>query len=309
MKAAVITGATGMIGSSLASLLLSEGYEVHAVVRPASSRLDDLSCAEELYVHEVDVTELGSLTSRIPHPCSLFFHLAWSGSTGIQRNDPLAQYPNIAHTMKAVEVAHALGCEAFVGAGSQAEYGRHEAPLRPDTPTYPESAYGQAKLCAGQLSRMYAERLGIRHEWARIVSVYGPGDGPNTLVSYVIRTLLQGGKPLLTACGQTWDYLYVDDAARALLGMAEHGKNGETYVVGSGVARPLASYVETLRSKIDETASLGFGEVPYAESQIMHLCSDIEHMERDFGFKPRVNFEEGSEHTILWMQGKMGDCA
>lgn len=308
MKSAVITGATGMIGSSLASLLLSRGYTVHAVVRPSSGRRSALPSQDNLIVHEVDLSDLRVLPRLIPRPCSMFFHLAWAGSSGPQRDEPLMQCSNVRYSLEAVEAAHELGCKVFVGAGSQAEYGQRETSLKPNTPTFPESAYGQAKLCAGQLTRVFAEQLGLRHEWARIVSVYGPGDGSHTLISLVIRKLLCGEEPSLTACRQLWDYLFVDDAAEALLGMAERGKPGETYVVGSGSARPLEYYVQEIRNKIDKNASIGFGQVPYAEKQVMYLCADITAMESDFGFVPKVSFGEGIERTIEWMRSETGDC-
>ena len=77
----------------------------------------------------------------------------------------------------------ALGCKVFLGAGSQAEYGRVSGILRPDTPAFPENGYGMAKLCAGQMSRVECQTLGMDHVWARILSVYGPHDGPATMIS------------------------------------------------------------------------------------------------------------------------------
>lgn len=71
----------------------------------------------------------------------------------------------------------------FVGAGSQAEYGRVNHALTPDTPCFPENGYGMAKLCAGQMSRVECEKLGLVHIWPRILSVYGPYDGKNAMIT------------------------------------------------------------------------------------------------------------------------------
>lgn len=83
---------------------------------------------------------------------------------------------NVIYALDAVELAHCCGCRTFVGAGSQAEYGRFEGKLRPDTPAFPENGYGMAKLCAGEMTRIQAHKYGIKHIWARILSVYGPYD-------------------------------------------------------------------------------------------------------------------------------------
>ncbi|WP_101722923.1 NAD-dependent epimerase/dehydratase family protein [Eggerthella timonensis] len=305
---AVVTGATGMIGRALVRLLLEKGHRVHAVVRPGTKRLDALDQARNLLIHSVDLSDLPALTSSIEDECSFFFHLGWAGSTARGRDDVRVQCSNISSSLAAVETASELGCEVFVGAGSQAEWGRVDTGcLDSDTPAFPETAYGQAKLCAGQLTRLRASQLGIRHEWARIVSVYGPGDGAGTLVSYVIGSLLDGKKPSLTGCEQMWDYLYVDDAARALLGMARSGRLGRTYTVGSGTAKPLSWYVETMRDRIDESLPVGIGEVPYSDRQVMRLCANTQAMQQDFGFEPTVEFEEGIERTIQWMRQTRGD--
>lgn len=248
------------------------------------------------------------MTSLVEDECSFFFHLGWAGSTRGGRDDVHVQCSNISSSLAAVETASELGCEVFVGAGSQAEWGRVDSGfLDSDTPAFPETAYGQAKLCAGQLTRLRASQLGIRHEWARIVSVYGPGDGAGTLVSYVIESLLDGKKPSLTGCEQMWDYLYVDDAARALLGMARSGRSGRTYTVGSGTAKPLSWYVEALRDRIDKSLPVGIGEVPYSNRQVMCLCANTQSMQQDFGFEPTVEFEDGIERTIQWMRQTRGD--
>lgn len=60
---------------------------------------------------------------------------------------------------------------------------------------------------------------------------------------------MNGEKPSLSGCEQIWDFLYVDDAAKALLLLAEKGKDGEIYNVSSGSATTLKEYVEIIRKK------------------------------------------------------------
>lgn len=130
--------------------------------------------------------------SRAARAGGCLFHLAWAHTIGAGRNDMPAQIENIRYTIDAVRTAAAMGCRVFIGTGSQAEYGRVDGVLRADTPTNPENGYGMAKLCAGQMSRTEAAALGMDHVWARILSVYGPHDGPNTMISATIQNCWPG---------------------------------------------------------------------------------------------------------------------
>lgn len=138
------------------------------------------------------------------------------------------------------------------------------------------------------------------HVWARILSVYGPHDGPNTMISGTIQKLLAGQCPDLTAGEQKWDYLYSADAADALYRMACHGRSGAVYPVGSGTARPLREYIETLRDAIDLALPLGLGKIPYGPQQVMFLQADITQLAADTGFAPRTAFADGIRATIAW---------
>ena len=153
------------------------------------------------------------------------------------------QLLNIQYTLDAVKTAKLLGCKRFVGAGSQAEYGRTEKKLNAAVPTFPENGYGIAKLCAGQMSRIQCEQEGMEHIWARILSIYVPYDGENTMIMSVIRTLLKGEKPLSTKGAQQWDYLYAKDAGYAMYLLGERGISGKTYCIGSGKTRALKDYI------------------------------------------------------------------
>lgn len=304
IETAVVTGSTGAIGTALCQRLLKAGMTVYAVTRPGSPRAEELPKSEKLYVVPCGLEQIDTLRECISSPADAFFHLAWEGTIGEGRNDTGLQLRNVEYALQAVQAAAKLGCKVFIGAGSQAEYGRVDGVLKPDTPCFPETGYGIAKLCAGQMSRLACEKLGIDHVWARILSVYGPHDGPMTMITGAIQTLLRGEKPKLTAGEQLWDYLYTTDAAEALYCMALHGQNGAVYPLGSGQACPLRSYVEALRDAIDPALELGFGEVPYGPRQVMHLQADIGDLQRDTGFEPKVPFAVGIKETIDWMRGR-----
>ena len=304
IRTAVVTGPTGAIGGALCRLLLAEGVTVYAVARPGSPRAGQLPAAPNLRRVDCDGNALENALPGQVLAADAFFHLAWAGTIGPGRDDMPAQIQNIRASVGAARAASALGCKVFVGAGSQAEYGPAGCPLTADTPCFPTGGYGMAKLCAGQMVRRECARLGLDVVWSRVLSVYGPQDGPQTLISTAADALLAGREPALTAGEQQWDYLYADDAARAFWLLACRGGSGRVYPVGSGTARPLRDYLCELRDAIDPALPLGFGKIPYGPGQVMFLQADIGDLVRDIGFLPRIPFAQGIRTTIQWKKGQ-----
>lgn len=306
MKRAVITGCTGMLGLALIRKLLGEGYEVVAVVRPDSQRSgnipeDDRITKIELPLEDIDklpgVLSLFDITEA-----SMFFHFAWGGTSGASRNDMDLQNKNIEAALKAVDAAHELGCEVFLGAGSQAEYGRvpDGTKLAGTTSCNPENGYGIAKYAAGKMTRIKAQSFGMKHVWVRILSTYGEFDGAHTMVMSLVRDFTEGKRAACTKGEQMWDYLYCGDAADAFFLAATKGVDGKVYPVGSGNVRPLAAYIKDIRDAIDPSLEIGFGDVDYYPGQVMYLCADISELTADTGFVPQTSFKEGVEKTIKW---------
>lgn len=299
MKRAVITGPTGAVGTALIQELIKQNVEVAAVVRPGSKRVGNIPKSPLVRIIECDLADLKSLPDKLDK-ADVFYHFGWDGTFGNSRNNMYGQNLNIKYSLDAVEAAALLGCEAFVGAGSQAEYGRFEGKLKSDTPAFPENGYGIAKLCAGQMTRILCEQKGIRHIWTRILSIYGPFDGAATMVMSTIVKLLKGEHAACTRGEQMWDYLYSEDAGYAMYLLGEKGVAGKTYCIGSGQARPLREYIEEIRNAAAPKAEIGFGEIPYGEKQVMYLCADIEELTKDTGFVPRYTFAEGIAKTVNW---------
>ncbi len=300
---AVITGATGAVGMALISELISRDIEVLVFTRAASARSGRIP--EHKLVKKIDcpldkMCELDLGEEKY----DMFFHLAWEGTTGAARNDMQLQTRNIKHTMDAVDLAKRLGCKVFMGAGSQAEYGRVSGKLNSKTPAFPENGYGMAKLCAGQMSRVMCKDNGIRHIWIRILSVYGPYDGENSLITSTIRKLLNGEQTSFTAGEQVWDYMYSGDAAKAMVELAIKGRDGGVYCLGSGKTRLLREYIEIMRDKIAPNARLGLGDIPYAEGQVMYLCADTSELVADTGYVPSTEFEDGINNAIEWYRNE-----
>ena len=315
MKRIVITGATGTIGMALINKCIEQGIEAVALVNPDSTRIDRIPNDPKVKLIRCGLTDydvsdgkslgLASDTEDGVYADALI-HLAWRGTFGDDRNDRNLQDDNERYACSAARLAGRLGCKAFVGAGSQAEYGRVEGVLKADTACEPENEYGRAKYRTSKSTKNMCDELGIRHVWTRILSIYGPYDGEKTMIMSLIRQLLSGRKPSLTKGEQIWDYLYAEDAAMAMLMLADKGKNGGIYPIGSGIGRPLREYIEIIRDQINPDLLLGFGEVPYSEKQVMHLCADITDLTRDTGFTPAIDFEEGARRTIEWCRKHPG---
>jgi UDP-glucose 4-epimerase len=298
-----ITGATGMIGLSLVNAVLDNGDEVIAIVDPNSKRTNNLPTSSRLVVIGCDIGDYKSLLNA--NRCDIFFHLAWKATAGVDRDNVHLQCENVMHTLDAVDLAHSWGATAFIGAGSQAEYGPCDEKLNSSTPVNPQSGYGIAKYSAGKFSKLACDRLQIRFCWARILSVYGKYDADHTLISYVISSLLKSVPPQLTKCEQQWDYIYSDDAAAALLAIGTRGKNGKTYCIGSGSCRTLREYVTCIRDHIDPSFSIDFGIRPYYPHQPMYLCADIKELTDDTGFMPKYSFDDGIALTITDVRNRI----
>lgn len=302
---AVITGATGMIGVALVEFLLGQGISVTALVRRDSEKVKRLPLHTRLRKVELDLTELSCeealfASGLLEQTQDAFFHLGWDGTFGDSRNNMDLQNNNIHYTLEAVRLAKRLGCQVFVGAGSQAEYGRTKEKLSADTPVFPENGYGIAKLAAGQMSRILCKNLGIQHIWARILSIYGPFDLERTMVMSAISRFAAKEVAEFSKAEQLWDYLYVKDAARALYLIAEHGRDGAIYPIGSGRTQQLKEYIFTIWDKMDREGQISLGAIPYSKNQVMYLCADISELTKDTGFVPEYTFEEGIKETVRW---------
>lgn len=302
LKQVVITGATGMIASALTRRLAQDGCHVYAVARPGSEKMKNIPKLPAVHVVECDLSELKRLPESIPTGCDAFFHFGWGHTFGEGRNDCYGQEHNIVWTLDAVTVAHELGCRVFVGAGSQAEYGCVDGTLEPETPVHPETGYGIAKYGAGRMSALLCRQLGIRHVWARILSVYGPCDNSGTMMMSCIRSFSEGRPMAFTPGEQLWDYLYCDDAAEAFRLMALKGCDGTAYPLGSGHPRLLRDYIRAVHSLTASALPDGIGERSYPPGQVMHLCADIAPLCRDTGFSPKIDFCEGVRRTLAWLR-------
>ncbi|MGN1328272.1 MAG: NAD-dependent epimerase/dehydratase family protein [Eubacterium sp.] len=301
MKKAIVTGATGAVGTALVNKLISENVETLVLVRK-EGRVDKIPKSPLVKIAYCSLDEMADFQNTDNEKYDAFFHLAWAGPYGKDRNDMFLQTNNIKNELDAVKLAHRFGCDVFVGAGSQAENGRlpEGTKVAPDSPTNPDNGYGIAKLASGKMSRILCNQLGIRHQWCRILSAYGPGDGAHTMVMSTIIKFLNGDDCDFTKGEQQWDFCYNGDIAKAFYLVAEKGKPDAVYTIGSGKTKSLKEYITTIRDITCPSAKCNFGAVDYFPNQVMYLCADITDLQRDTGFEPTVDFETGIKNTVEW---------
>lgn len=283
----VMTGATGFLGRALCKELAENGHEVTVLVRPESAEKAKTLTADT--VIELPLEESEKLTGEY----DVFFHLAWNGSGGEARNDYGIQMKNLLYMEKALKAAKRCGCQKYIGAGSQAEYGVvREKAKEDETVPKPFMMYGAAKLACLHMGRVLAEQLGITFVWPRIYSVYGPRENDPTLLGYVARTLREGKVPELSTCENMWDFMYITDFTRAMRILAEQPEAEGIYHVASGESRKLREFVEVERDVIRPGAELRFGARKTDEKRTFWMEPEVERL-KELGFECEVGFEQG----------------
>jgi len=300
----LVTGASGFLGSHLVRQLLKRGHSVTVLMRGElqARRVGDWLDRVRVVQGSLESTE--SLREKLAHETiDVFFHLAWFGVTAEYRNDTEQISKNVVGCLRLWELARDIGCKHWIGIGSQAEYGPSKEVLHEDLAPRPVTAYGVAKLTSGMLTGKMSEMAGIRHTWVRLLAIYGPGDDPRHLIPTVIQTLCAGRKPPLTKGEQKWDYLYVEDAAKALSLIAEAGVAG-TLNLGFGKTVVLRRLVERIRDLVNPHLALGFGDVPYRADQVMRLEADISRLQSATGWNPETSLQEGLRRTVEWFRSE-----
>ena len=291
VKKAVVTGATGFLGSNLVEGLISRGYFVYAIVRPESANVDRLKGLTNVEIIEYDIQNTtGEMKELIVDKCDYFFHLAWPGDF----NDFDEQMENVNCSLSALRSAKSLGCKRFLCTGSQAEYAITEDVITEESLVVPRGPYGAAKVATCFSSRILAEEIGIDWIWGRVFSVYGRNDLDKHMIPKLITTLKSGKTMEMSSCEQYWDFLNVKDFVECFVLLAEKGKTGEIYNIADGRSRKLKEYIDIVTGKIGYgTIKLGTHAEPFVS-----LRPDISKLKRDTGWEPKISFEDGIEELL-----------
>ena len=187
MKSAIVTGATGFIGTHLCSELLKNNIKVTGLARKDSGNIKRLQDVNLVWCGMDDYDSFEG------EKADTFYHLAWEGATGIGRDDEELQVKNITRTMKALKAAKRSGCRRFVALGTVYENlvpqilmeSRHRKP----------DFYLLSKQSSHHICTKLAEKLGIEFVWATIFQPIGRYIKKEQVMTYAIASLLSVEPP------------------------------------------------------------------------------------------------------------------
>lgn len=301
MKTIVVTGANGFIGSALCRELVANNYNVIALDREGCN--NNLPDSELVTFVPFDLSETSKITPELKllKP-DTYIHLAWFGMNGNTRGDAQVQLQNSLWTLESLRQAKAIGCKKFVCAGSIMEYETFFASMQQENHLGANYMYGAAKLTARMTSMIEASKIGIDIVWAEITNAYGIGENSPRLINSTLRKILNGEALEFTEGLQNYDFVYIDDVARAFRLIAEKGKAFAHYLIGSSNAKPLKEFLVEIKNAIAQSREFVFGAIEYTGVNLPISIFDTKKTLEDTGFKSSISFQDGIKKTFEWIK-------
>ena len=299
MERAIVTGATGFIGTHLVKTLLERGVEVWAIV-PDPENLD-WENSGKLHPIRADFSQFGRLPELIgERGFDVCFHLAWSGTWGKPFADYALQLNNAKAACDMTVQAAKLGCRRFILISTIVQLEAMKYMLSDEGKPRISCIYGTAKNTAAMLCRIQAVQLGIEWNLAVLSSVYGVGDRSRMIENVLIESFSAGVRPKLVTGENYYDCTYVEDIVSGLVAIAERGKADKTYYVGHRELKTFREIVSEIRDILAPEMELTFGEYPDS-TPIDYSLINIDALYNDTGFEPRVSLNEGITRTAQWL--------
>ena len=300
----LVTGGSGFFGQHLVAALRERGVGEVVIPRSAEYDLRHAAAHEALYRDHPNIT--------------LVIHLAAiAGGIGANRAQPgVFYYDNILISSYALEYARRAGVPKFVGIGTICSYPKFTAvPFREEDLWlgYPEETnapYGLAKKMLLVQSQAYRAQYGYNAIHLMPTNLYGPGDNFDLETSHAIAAFIRRmseardrGDDHIALWGDgspTRDYVYVTDAAEALLLAAEHYDEGEPVNIGSGQEISMHDLAQLVATQVGYCGRIEW-DVSKPNGQ-PRRCLDVTKAERCFGFRASTSFSVGLRETIDWYQ-------
>ena len=294
MRAAIVTGGAGFVGSHMVDLLLDEGFAVRVIDNLATGRLANLEHHAKnprLAFQQTDVCDL-TADSSVFKGVELVFHFAGIGDIVPSIERPLDYMrANVTGTLAVLEAARHAAVRKVVYAASSSCYGiARELPTTETAPIHPEYPYALSKWLGECATLHWAHVYKLPVTSIRMFNVYGPRVRTTGVYGAVFGVFLAQkihGRPF-TVVGdgtQTRDFVFVTDVARAFLLAAESPGSGQVFNVGAGDPQSINRLVELLGGPVVH--------VPARPGEPASTWADIRKAQRDLGWKPVVSFEEG----------------
>jgi nucleoside-diphosphate-sugar epimerase len=306
---ALVTGAAGFIGSTLAERLLADGADVVGIdafidYYPRAAKERNLSTLVDhprfrFIETSIQSADLPALLGDRTH----VFHLAAQAGVRKSWGRDFAIYTvnNIEATQVLLEACANATLDRIVYASSSSVYGDNVAmPMREDALPQPVSPYGVTKLAGEQLCYLYHVNYGLPTVSVRYFTVYGPRQRPDMGFHKFLRSTIQGQPITLFGDGeQTRDFTFVADAVSATIAAGARGVPGRVYNIGGG-SRVSMNQVLDMIGRVAGRQPLVTPD-PAQKGDMRHTYADTSLARADLGFAPTVGLEDGIAAEYQWL--------
>ncbi|TMG70661.1 MAG: NAD-dependent epimerase/dehydratase family protein [Chloroflexi bacterium] len=310
----LVTGATGLVGSSLVRCLLSADAEVHALVLPEPEPESDLLRSGRLArirVHEGRLEDPAAVAAAVEAARPRFvFHLGAQPLVGLARAHPVATFEaNVRGTWALLEACRTMSEPPIVAvASSDKAYGASaKLPYVETDPLAGSEPYEASKAITDILAQTYARSYGLPTRIARCGNIYGIGDWNwSRIVPGTIRSLLRGERPVLRSDGTpVRDYIHVDDVVAAYLALATADvAPGEAFNFSSGERLTVREVVDAVTTAVG--AALQPVVLNEARGEIAAQYLDSSKARTTLGWKPRRRLGESLSEIVTWYRELLG---
>ena len=311
-KRVLVTGATGLVGSSLVKKLLDSGANVIAFVRDADpqSELIRRGTIKQTSVVQGRLEVYADLERAInEHEVDTVFHLGAQAIVGSALRNPLATFEsNIRGTYNLLEACrvHTDLVKCVVVASSDKAYGdSDELPYTELMPPLGRHPYDVSKSCTDLIAQSYAITYELPVAIARCGNIFGGGDlNWSRIIPGTILSLHKGERPVIRSDGKFGrDYVYIDDAVSAYLSLAEAvdkpDVGGNAFNFGSETPTSVIDIVDQLRNLMDrEDLSADIRNSAKAEIRDQYL-STVKARET-LNWAPNFSLIQGLKETVSW---------
>ena len=314
-KRALITGGAGLIGSHIADRLVAAGFEEIVVLdnltRGRKKNLETAIASGRVTIVEGDVRD-ADLVTRTMEGIDIVFHQAAIRITHCAENPRLAHDVLATGTFNILEAAVKANVKRVVSASSASIYGQAEHfPTNEKHHGYGNrTIYGATKMYNEGLLRSFHEMYGLNYVALRYFNVYGPRmDAFGVYTEVMIRWMerLSKGQPclILGDGGQTMDFVYVADIARANVRAATSSITDEVLNIASGTETSLTELAVALGRVMGVELPPEYGPARKA-TPVWRRLADVRNAERLIGFKSEVTLEEGLRELVQWWSTETG---
>lgn len=303
MKKAVITGASGFIGSAVAKQLLEAGRKVYGVGLGIEQCTELLMFSNFIPI-ELRFEEYKNLDTYIhERDIDVFYHFAWQG--GFERKalrDYDLQLQNAKYACDTVIAAIKLNTKRFIYAASINEVETQQFLNTFEIfQTRPTCIYASAKLVAELICRTIAQEHCLHYNAGIIPMLYGTGNLSKQLVNVVMTALIQNKSPELIEGNNLYDLVSVKDVAKAFEAIGTYGRDGKRYYIGHRQLRSFREWMQELGSIVNPNVELQFGK--YKDPlNLDYSLIDLDELYHDTGFECVEDFHDGILEYKNWLE-------